>query len=141
MLRPSLSEIIKKASEKKTKQEKIAFLQENDSQQLRQILQWTFDSRIQWTLPEGAPPYKPCPHLDQESMLYQECRRLYLFVQGGPPMAPLKRENLFIGILEAVHPDDAKLLLAMKEKKLPYSGLTPKIINEAFPELIYEQVS
>ena len=56
-------------------------------------------------------------------------------------MVPLKRENLFIGILEAVHPDDAKLLLAMKEKKLPYSGLTPKIINEAFPELIYEQVS
>ena len=138
MLRPSLSEIIKKACEKKTKQEKIDYLRENDSPQLRQILQWTFDRRVVWNLPPGTPPYKPCAFLDQESMLYQECKRLYIFVQGGPEMQPLKRETLFIGILEAVHPDDAILLLSMKEKKLPFSGLTVKTINEAFPELIYE---
>mgnify|MGYP000237506748 CR=1 FL=1 len=46
------------------------------------------------------------------------------------------KEALFIELLEAVDPDDAKLLLAIKDKTLPYSGLDTDIINRAFPGLI-----
>lgn len=138
-MKPALSTIIKTACEKKTLVDKIRYLQENESEPLKQILQWTFDSRIKWNLPPGEPPYKPCQYIDQEGMLYQECRRLHLFVHGSQTeMTPLKRESLYIGMLEALHPEDAKLVLSMKDKKLPYEGLSIQTINEAFPGLIHE---
>jgi hypothetical protein len=42
---------------------------------------------------------------------------------------------MFIGLLETVTPDDADLLLAMKEKISPYPGLTKEVVVAAFPEL------
>jgi hypothetical protein len=75
-------------------------------------------------------------------MLYTEARRLYLFLKGGNPnLTSFRRETLYITLLETVHPDDAKLLLAIKEKKLPYKGLTLNFIKEALPGLIDEQVN
>jgi len=44
-----------------------------------------------------------------------------------------KRESLYIGMLESIDPDDAKVLLAMRTRKLPYKGLTQKLVAEAFP--------
>jgi hypothetical protein len=38
-------------------------------------------------------------------------------------------------MLESIHPDDARVLLAMKDRKLPYKGLTPKLVAEAFPNM------
>ncbi len=32
-------------------------------------------------------------------------------------MMPAKREKMFLGMLSTVHPDDAPLLVAMKDKK------------------------
>jgi hypothetical protein len=41
---------------------------------------------------------------------------------------------LFIGLLESLHPKDANLLIAVKDKKV--EGLNAATINEAFPGLI-----
>ena len=58
---------------------------------------------------------------------------MYLFLEGGHPTLPqLKREKLFIEVLESVHPDDAKFLLLLKDKKLP-EGLDVKQVVKAFP--------
>ena len=51
-------------------------------------------------------------------------------------MQGYKRERLFIGILESIHPQDAELVLKMVEKKMPAKGLTRKIVEEAFPGLL-----
>jgi hypothetical protein len=40
---------------------------------------------------------------------------------------------MFIEMLEAVDFDDAKLLVAVKEKKLPFKTITKKLVMEAFP--------
>ena len=62
---------------------------------------------------------------------------MYLFVEGGnPSLKQLRRESLFVQLLETVSADDAKLLLAIKDKYLPYPGVTPDIIKEAFPGLL-----
>jgi hypothetical protein len=42
-------------------------------------------------------------------------------------------------MLESVHPKDALILLAMKEKKLPYKGLTKSVIAKAFPGLVEDE--
>ena len=69
--------------------------------------------------------------------LMSEARRLYLFIRGGNPnLTKIKREALYIELLESIHPEDAKLLISIKDKKIPYKGITLKIIKEAFPILI-----
>ena len=134
-MRLGIAEVLKMVSEQKTKEEKINVFRKNDSSALRTVLKYALDPTIKWALPPGAPPYKPTSYLDQQSMLYQEAKRLYLFVEGGNPnLTPLKRESLFIGLLESIDPEDAKVLLAAKDKKL--KGITTAIVNEAFPGLI-----
>ena len=87
-------------------------------------------------MPEGEPPYKPNDLVDQENVLIRDARKLVHFVEGGNPgLKQIKREALFIEMLETVTPADAKLLVALKDKKLPFKGITADIVKEAFPEI------
>ena len=47
----------------------------------------------------------------------------------------MRREQLFIQLLESVHPCEVKVLIGMKDRKLPYKGVTRKLVAEAFPNL------
>jgi hypothetical protein len=49
---------------------------------------------------------------------------------------PIKRESIFIEVLETVSPEEAKLVLMMKDKKLTYKGINRKLIEEALPEIL-----
>lgn len=136
MARKSISWILDFTSKLPNEEEKIKCLQANNNNAILTILKYAYDPNIKWLLPEGDPPYTPCEYPHQENMLYQEIRRLYLFIEGGNPnLNPLRRESMFIEILQTVDPEDAKLLLAMKDKKLPYKGLNSKIVLKAFPGL------
>lgn len=139
-MRLAIYEILQNASKLTKKEEKIEYLRNNYNPVLGNILKYTFEKQHVWELPPGDPPYKPCEFPDSHGMLYTEARKLYLFLRGGNPnLTPFKREMLFINLLETVHPEDAKLLLSVKDKKLPYKGLTLNLIKEAYPGLIDEQ--
>ena len=140
-MRVGIAELLEKVSNLETKEQKIELLRKNDSTAIRTVLRYALDPAIKWALPPGNPPYKPCDYLDQENMLYSEARRLYLFIEGGNSnLNKLKREALFIGLLESIAPADAKLICDAKDKKLPFKGINVKLINEAYPGLIDEQV-
>jgi hypothetical protein len=133
-----VAEFLEKVSKLKKNQEKVEALKHNDSFVLRTILQGAFDERVKWLLPPGEPPYKPNELTDQESVLIRECRKMVYFVEGGHPgLKQIKREQLFIELLENVTPADAKLLCAIKEKKLPFKGITEAIVREAFPDFLH----
>ena len=53
-------------------------------------------------------------------------------------MSPVRREKMFIDCLESLHPDEAQLLLNMKDQKLggKYTGITPKLVSEVWPTLL-----
>ena len=53
-----------------------------------------------------------------------------------PIFKQVKREQLFIELLENVTPADAKLLCAIKDKKLPWKGIDESMVREAFPGLL-----
>lgn len=136
-MRKSVAEILEEASKITKKEERIQFLRQNYNPVLGKIVQWTFDSRIKWLLPEGKVPYNPTKYLDQEGNLYNESRRLYLFVEGGNPnLKPVRREFLFIQLLETLSPKEAALIESIKDKKMPFKGLTAKFFEEAYPGLI-----
>ena len=131
----AIAEILDLVKEAKDVPTKVSLLRQYDSETLRYILELAFHPNVGWWLPEGAPPYKPCEVLDTEGRLYQEARTLPLYLYGNrPDLKQVQRENLFIGLLESLHPKDANLLIAVKDKKV--AGLNVAIINEAFPGLI-----
>jgi hypothetical protein len=139
-MREAIFEILQKASEFSKKQEKIDYLRKMYNPALGMVLRGAYDPTIVWELPEGSPPYKPSEFPDTHGILYGEVKRLYLFIKGGHPnLNQLRREQLYITLLESVHPEDAKILLAIKDKKLPYKSITANIVKEAFPGLLNEQ--
>ena len=134
--RPLAHEIFTKVNNAKDKPLKIEVLRNNDSQGLRQLLKAAFDPKITWDLPEGTPPYiaNEAPAGTDHTSLLDEARKLYLFIKGGSNIAKVKKETLFIQMLEALHKDDAKALIDIKDKKLNlvYKGLTENAVKEAF---------
>lgn len=136
-------EIFQQVSDAPIKADKLAILKKYESPALKAVLGYTYDPRVSWQLPKGDPPYKPLDErLDQQTRLAQEVRKLYLFTHGPGPLSdtqrnlnPIRRETLFIQVLESVDPNDAKVLLMMKNGKLLYKGLTRNLVAEAFPNL------
>ncbi len=137
----AIHEILEQASAKRTRVEKIEFLQSHgDNQTLLHILQWALHKDIVWGLPEGKPPFTPSQAVGTEGMLYKEARRLYLFLTpesgGNPDLSQPRREYLFIQLLESLTPKEAELLCSVKDKVLPYKQLTYNLVNRAFPGLL-----
>lgn len=139
-MKKSISSILKSISELKEKDQIVNALRQNDHPVIRQILFYTYSPTIKFLLPEGAPPYKPCEFVDQEGRLLHEARKLYLFIEGGNPnLTRLKRETLFIQLIESIDKGDAELLISVKDKKLPYKNITKKLVREAFPDLLPQE--
>jgi hypothetical protein len=134
--RPLAHEIFTQVNNAKDKSLKIEVLRKHDSQGLRQILKAAFDPKIVFDVPEGIPPYmaNEAPAGTDHTSLLDEVRKLYLFIKGGSTIPKIKKETLFIQMLEALHKDDAEVLINIKDKKLNlvYKGLTENVVKEAF---------
>jgi hypothetical protein len=132
-----LHEFLLKVSKMKKTEQKIEALRSNDTFALRTVLQAAFDPNVEFLLPPGTPPYKENELVDQEHILHKEAQKLRYFVKGFyPDLNQNKREMMFIELLERVTPDDAKLLCAIKEKKLPFKGITIEHVLKGLPGLI-----
>ena len=128
-----LGEIVKLIQAEKTDPQKVKQLQKHDSVSLRGIMELAYDNKLTWALPEGTPPYTPLDKsFDAQGHLYAEMRRMYLFLEGGNPnLKPLRREQIFVNMLEELDPDDAELLIACKSRKI--KGISKKVVMEAYP--------
>jgi hypothetical protein len=134
----SISEIVSKAVDLKSNEEKVKWLKDNTSVALQTILRYTYDKdAVEFLIPNTPPPWKKNSYVGIEGMLYKEVRRLRIFVKGGgyDNLNQVKRENLFISLLEDVDNSDAELLCTMITQK-PIKGLPRSVIEEAFPNLI-----
>ena len=130
-------EIFTKVNNAKDKQRKIEVLRQYDSPAMRQVLKGAFDPKIKWDLPTGTPPYieNEAPLGTEHTYLDQEAKRLWHFVVGADMnLTKVKKETLFIQMLEGLSADEAKLLVGVKDKNLNniYKGLTSAVIKEAF---------
>lgn len=136
MSRKAVSWILDYTSKLPNEEEKIKCLRANDHPVVLAILKLAYDPNLKWALPEGSAPYVPCQYPNQDNMLYMEARRLYLFLEGvNPQMPDSKRQTLFLELLNVIDPKDAELIIAVKDKKLPYEGLSSELILKAFPGL------
>ena len=147
-MQKSLHEIFTEIDKVTSVTKKAQILKENESDGLKIVLRGAFDTGIQWLIPDTKPPYEPndAPDYDLADMKLQlEARKIGRFAtfNGNPTaqgkdLSKTRREQLFIQLLEGLHTTEADILLSMVKKKLNYKGLTAKLSNKAFPNLIPE---
>lgn len=134
-----VSEVLQKVSNAKTKEQKVKLLKQNNSEALRKILIINYDSSIESNLPEGNVPYKPneAPEGTEHTRLSTEHRILHYFVKGGGDSLPaLKRESMFVGLLEGLHESEAEVVCLAKDKKLKTKyRITENVVKDAFPNV------
>ena len=133
-------EVIEKAGSAKKKADKINILRKNDTWALKDILRGTFDSKVVWDLPEGSPPYKPSEPQSAPSNLLRRNTQFRYFAKGGVHVNSIKRESMFIGLIESIHPKDAELVISMINKQKP-TGISRAVVEEAFPGLLLDSQS
>lgn len=131
----SIAEIVNKATELKTVEEKVEWLRKYDNAALRTVLKYMYDKDVEFLIPNTAPPWKKNQYVGVEGMLYNEARRLKIFIKGGgyDNLNKVKREQLFISLLEDIDNADAELLCKMIEQK-PLKGLSKNVVVTAFPQ-------
>lgn len=73
------------------------------------------------------------------SSIREEYKMFYNFVRGGnPTLTSLRRETMFINILEGLHPKEAEILVLVKDKKLQQKyNITKEIVSEAYPDIVW----
>jgi len=138
----SLAEIVADARALSTIAEKAQFLKANNSKELRNILILMYDTRFTFDLPTTPPPYRPSVVNESHGLLYREARKLSYFVnemKDGENLDRVRKESLFIQMLESVDKDDALLLLQMLAKE-PYPDLPVEAIHEAFGPIIQNPI-
>ena len=105
------------------------------------MLQLNYHPSVKWLLPPGSPPYTPATQGDMTSnSLHYEVKKLDYYTDPSPhsldELPMLRRESMFVGLLERLDPQDAILLIAIKDKKLSYKVLTYKLVKDTCPDLL-----
>ena len=134
---PLFSEILTRLGKIKSKKDKVLFLKQHNTDALRHIIKASFDPKIKWALPFGEVPFIPndAPEGTEHNVLSYEARKLYHYIEGGnPQLSQNKREMMFVQLLEGLHPDEAEIVVAAKDKVLhqKYKGLSANVVKEAF---------
>ncbi len=144
MARLLIPEVFEKFESLTKKEEKVKLLKENTHPALRDILRINFDADVVSVLPLGAPPYEKddAPKGHSSSSLFKLHRQFKYFFKGpfANQVQPIRREGIFLNILESIHPTEADVLVAAKDRKLKVKGLTKALVDEAFPGLIVKAV-
>lgn len=141
-MRLSIAEIIAKTVTLETKEEKVEFLRSQNSLTLRIILKYTYDPKVEFMLPDVRPPWKKNGLVNVEGRLYNETRRLSIFLKGSKYDGKIKKvqvERLFIELLEGIDDKDAEIVANMIEKR-PILGIKEEVVLEAFPNLYDENI-
>ena len=135
---PLIFEILEAASKAKTKVERIDILKKYESWALKDVLRAAFDKTVIFSIPNGPPPYEPSlPQSIPSNLLRKNTDFTYIVKGGrGDKMPAFKREKVYIGLLESIHPKDAEIVVNMVNKKLGIPKITEKVVKEAFPNLI-----
>ena len=137
----NVRETFEEISKAKTREEKRQILKDRENFATQALLQLNYHPNVKWFLPAGAPPYTPSTEGDMTSnSLHYEIKKLDYYTDPSPhsldELPMLRREAMFVGLLERLDPQDAVMMIAIKDKKLSCKGLTYKLVKDTWPELL-----
>ena len=137
-----VSELFDLIEKQKTKEEKMALLRENGITVVKALLHMNYEPTVKFFLPEGEPPFKKekdQPMGYQQTTLILELKRFYVWLQPDINLHQIKKESLFINMLEGLHYTEAELICLVKDKQLQtrYPSFTFEFVKEAFPDMVF----
>ena len=162
---PFVFEILELASKQRSNAKKIEVLKTYEHDSLKSVLIWNFDETVISLLPEGDVPYGDVKdqnvysgtlseNLSKEASggesatvqdlqgrgrtsLRKEYQNLYHYVKGGNnTLSTIRREMMFINLLQGLHPKESEVLILTKDKKLTDKyKLTFENVKESFPDI------
>ena len=163
---PFVFEVLNVVCKQRTTAKKVEALKKFEHASLKALFIWNFDDTVISMLPPGEVPYSSLKdeqntsgtlstRIDQQSAsmrfnntvnanqgfttLRREYTKLYNFIRGGnDQLNGLRRETMFIQILEGLHPLDAEILCLVKDKLLQTKyKLTRQTISDAYPDITW----
>lgn len=158
-------EILAHVCRQKTNGEKIEALRKYRNDALVSLLIWNYDDSVITMLPAGDVPYA---RVDEQTSgndtlsgaiqkqlkagdktneyfskaktsLRKEYHIFYNFLKGGNDSLPnIRRETMFINLLEGLHPLEAELLILVKDKRMTDKYNLPwGLIREAYSDITW----
>ena len=163
---PFTFEVLSLASKQRSNAKKVEVLRKYEHDSIKAIFIWNYDDSSISLLPPGEVPYSSLKDEQNSSgtlstkigqqtstmqfnntvnankgftTLRREWTKLYNFVKGGnDKLNGLRRETMFIQILEGLHPLDAEILCLVKDKKLyDKYKITKENVSEAYPDITW----
>jgi hypothetical protein len=164
---PFVFEILELASSQKTAAKKVEVLKKYEHDSLKSIFIWNFDETVISLLPDGEVPYANAEeqtvysgtlsqNLSREAgggesatgqdldgrgktSLRREYQNLYHYVKGGNnTLSTIRREMMFINLLQGLHPKEAEVLILTKDKKLTDKyKITFDNVKQAYPDITW----
>ena len=145
---PMVHELLEAVDAEKVKAKKLEILRTHGEDSFKMTMIWNFDESVVSMLPEGSVPYQPVESdvqanrekgLPQRSTIRNSARQFYRFVKGGDDqLNKIKRESIFINILETLPPPEAEILVLVKDKALNTKyNITKELVAEAYPEITW----
>ena len=162
---PFVFEVLELASKQRSNANKVEVLKTYEHDSLKSIFIWNFDESVISLLPEGEVPYANVEeqsvysgtlsdNLRRESLggesatgqdldgrgktsLRREYQNLYHYLKGGnDSLTTIRREMMFINLLQGLHPKEAELLILIKDKKLTNKyKISFENVKEAYPDI------
>jgi hypothetical protein len=141
-MKQAISTILAQVGKAETEQEKIMILHTMWHESILTVLRFALNPDWKTDFPEGPPPYEVNNLHDQEGQLYGQARmlkylspKLYPFESMTPFNAKMKREGIFIRLLEQVDKRDAKMLCEFKDGKF-VEGIDKEWIIKLIPRIM-----
>jgi len=162
---PFVFEVLELASKQRSNAKKVEVLKTYEHDSLKSIFIWNFDETVISLLPEGEVPYANADeqsvysgnlseNLKREASggesataqdlqgrgrtsLRREYQNLYHYVRGGNnTLSTIRREMMFINLLQGLHPKEAEVLIFTKDKRLTDKyKITFDNVKEAYPDI------
>ena len=162
---PFVFEVLDLASKQRSAAKKVQVLKQYEHDSLKMVFIWNFDESVISMLPPGEVPYGDLKEANVykgtlsdniakeaaggesatgqdlngrgRTSLRREYMNLYHYVKGGnDSLTTLRREMMFINLLEGLHPKEAELLVKTKDKKLEdLYKVTWDNVKAAYPDI------
>ena len=145
---PMVHELLEAVDSERVNAKKVELLRTHGDDSFKMVMIWNFDETVVSMLPDGPVPYQPVEGdvqanreqgIPQRTTIRNSARQFYRFVKGGDDqLNKIKRESIFINILQTLPQPEAEILILVKDKILTSQyNITKELVSEAYPEITW----
>lgn len=163
---PFAFEVFDLILKQRTKAKKIEVIQKYRDDSIIAVWLWNY-TNLQSALPAGEVPYAGLEELNagndtlsatvgkqlkstesvdtygsnNRTTIRNEFQNFYNFIRGGnDSLSSIRRETMFINLVQGLHPREAEILILTKDKKLTDKYPIPfELIREALPDVVWDR--